>query len=74
MKILVAVDFSPVGREVAHAGYRLAKKIGKEITFFHCAPQTERFLQGYDIKAFIPLSQLYFPILSSSNAYIQISP
>ncbi len=53
MKILVAVDFSPVGREVAHAGYRLAKKIGKEITFFHCAPQTARFLQGYDIKAFI---------------------
>ena len=53
MKILVAVDFSPVGREVAHAGYRLAKKIGSEITFFHCAPQTERFLQGYDIKAFI---------------------
>jgi len=53
MKILVAVDFSPVGREVAHAGYRLAKKIGSEIIFFHCAPQTARFLQGYDIKAFI---------------------
>ena len=53
MKILVAVDFSPVGREVAHAGYRLAKKIGSEITFFHCAPQTARFLQGYDIKAFV---------------------
>jgi nucleotide-binding universal stress UspA family protein len=56
MKILVAVDFSPVGREVAHAGYRLAKKIGSEITFFHCAPQTARFLQGYDIKAFISSS------------------
>ena len=53
MKILVAVDFSPVGREVAHAGYRLAKKIGSEITFFHCAPQTARFLQGYDIKALV---------------------
>ena len=53
MKILVAVDFSPVGREVAHAGYRLAKKIGSELTFFHCAPQTARFLQGYDIKAFV---------------------
>ena len=49
MKILVAVDFSPVGREVAHAGYRLAKKLGSGITFFHCAPQTARFLQGYDI-------------------------
>ena len=38
MKILVAVDFSPVGREVAHAGYRLAKKIGselKEINFIY---------------------------------------
>ncbi len=53
MKILVAVDFSPVGREVAHAGYRLAKKIGSEIIFFHCAPQTSRFFQGYDIKAFV---------------------
>ncbi|NLD05653.1 MAG: universal stress protein [Synergistaceae bacterium] len=56
MKMLVAVDFSPVGREVAHAGYRLAKKIGSEITFFHCAPQTARFLQGYDIKAFVSSS------------------
>ena len=53
MKILVAVDFSPVGREVAHAGYRLAKKVGSEITFFHCAPQTALFFQGYDIKAFV---------------------
>lgn len=53
MRILLAVDFSPVGREVAYAGYRLGKKIGSEITFFHCAPQTARFLQAYDMKAFI---------------------
>ena len=53
MKILIAVDFSPVGRRTTGAGYRLAKKIGTEMTFFHCAPQTSRFLQGYDIKAFV---------------------
>lgn len=56
MKILVAVDFSPVGREVAHAGYRLARKIGEEVTFFHCAPQTDRFLQAYDIHAIVTLN------------------
>ena len=53
MKMLVAVDFSPVGRRTTGAGYRLAKKIASEMTFFHCAPQTSRFLQGYDIKAFV---------------------
>ena len=53
MKMLVAVDFSPVGRRTTGAGYRLAKKIATEMTFFHCAPQTSRFLQGYDIKAFV---------------------
>lgn len=53
MKILVAVDFSPVGRRTTGAGYRLAQKIATEMTFFHCAPQTARFLQGYDIKAFV---------------------
>lgn len=56
MKTLIAVDFSPVGREVAHAGYRMAKKLGGEVAFFHCAPQTERFLQGYDIRALNGLS------------------
>jgi nucleotide-binding universal stress UspA family protein len=53
MKMLVAVDFSPVGREVAHEGYRLAKKLGMTPCFFHCAPMTSRFLEGYDIKAFV---------------------
>lgn len=53
MKMLIAVDFSPVGREVAHEGYRLAQQTGQDVTFFHCAPQTARFLQGYDIKAFV---------------------
>ena len=53
MKMLVAVDFSPVGRRTTGAGYRLAKKIASEMTFFHCAPLTSRFLQGYDIKAFV---------------------
>ena len=53
MKMLVAVDFSPVGRRTTGAGDRLAKKIATEMTFFHCAPQTSRFFQGYDIKAFV---------------------
>ena len=56
MKMLVAVDFSPVGRRTTGAGYRMAQKIASEITFFHCAPQTSRFLQGYDIKAFVSSS------------------
>ena len=53
MKMLIAVDFSPIGREVAHSGYSLAQKSGMDVTFFHCAPQASRFLEGYDIKAFL---------------------
>ena len=56
MKILLAVDFSPLGRRTTGAGYRLAQKIAGEVTFFHCAPQASRFFQGYDIKAFVSSS------------------
>ncbi len=56
MKILLAVDFSPLGSRTTGAGYRLARKTADEVTFFHCAPQTSRFLQGYDIKAFVSSS------------------
>lgn len=57
MKLLIAVDFSPVGREVAHQGYRMAVKNGMDATFFHCAPQASRVLLGYDIQAFISPSE-----------------
>jgi len=53
MKMLIAVDFSPVGREVAHQGYRMAVKSGMDAVFFHCTPQASRFLEGYDIRAFV---------------------
>ena len=49
MKILIAVDFSPVGREVAHHGYRIALNSGKDAMFFHSVPQTARLLAGYDM-------------------------
>lgn len=53
MKVLLAIDFSPIGREVAHAGYQLAQKLNMDVTFFHCAPISSRYFEGYDIKAFI---------------------
>jgi len=53
MKVLLAVDFSPIGREAAHMGYRVAQKFKMDVTFFHCAPMSSRFFEGYDIKAFI---------------------
>lgn len=53
MKILLAVDFSPIGREVAHAGYQIAQKFCMDVTFFHCAPMSSRYFEGYDIKAFV---------------------
>lgn len=59
MKVLIAVDFSPIGREVAHAGYQIAQRLGMNPTFFHCAPLTSRFFEGYDIKAFVsPTSKI----------------
>lgn len=58
MKMLIAVDFSPVGREVAHEGYRLAKKLGMSPCFFHCSPMTSRFLEGYEIRAFVSSSNM----------------
>lgn len=59
MKALLAVDFSPVGREVAQAGYRIALKFGMDVTFFHCAPITSRFFEGYDVKAYVSASTLF---------------
>lgn len=53
MKVLLAVDFSPIGREVAHRGYQIAQRFGMDTTFFHCAPITSRYFEGYDIKAFV---------------------
>lgn len=53
MKALLAVDFSPVGRAVAQAGYRIAQEHHMDVTFFHCAPITSRFFEGYDVKAFV---------------------
>lgn len=58
MKVLLAIDFSPIGREVAHAGYQIAKKLNMDVTFFHCAPMTSRYFEGYDIKAFISPTNL----------------
>lgn len=58
MKALLAVDFSPIGHAVAQAGYRLAQKFGMDVTFFHCAPITSRFFEGYDVKAFVSQATL----------------
>ena len=53
MKILIATDFSPVGRAAAFYGYKLAQKTAMDVVFFHTTPQTAKLLEGYGIKAVI---------------------
>ena len=53
MKILIATDFSPVGRKAAFYGYKLAQKSGMDSIFFHAIPQPAKLLEGYGIKAVI---------------------
>ncbi len=47
MKLLIAVDFSPVGIAVAEHGYMMAQKGGMDAVFFHCAPRATLMLVGY---------------------------
>ena len=47
MKVLIAVDFSPIGIAVAEHGYLMAKKSGMDAVFFHCAPRVTHMLLGY---------------------------
>lgn len=47
MKILIAVDFSAVGKKVAVEGYRLAKQNGWQPVFFTCLPKMSDFFAGY---------------------------
>lgn len=47
MKILVAVDFSPIGTKVVAEGYRMAQKDGTQPVFFTCLPKMSDFFAGY---------------------------
>lgn len=53
MKMLIAVDFSHIGGEVAEYGYKFAQKNGMDAVFIHCAPEASRFLDGYGAHAFV---------------------
>lgn len=47
MKILIAVDFSQVGKKVAIEGYRIAAQNGWHPVFFTCLPKIADFFAGY---------------------------
>lgn len=46
-KILVALDFSKLGKEVAAYGYELGKVFGADLTFFHVIPEPNIVLRSY---------------------------
>ena len=53
MKMLIAVDFSPVGREAAFNGYRYAQQLGADVTFLHRVPAMATPLEGYNMHFYI---------------------
>ena len=53
MKMLIAVDFSPVGREAAFNGYRYAQQLGADVTFLHIVPAMATPLEGYNMHFYI---------------------
>lgn len=46
-KILIAVDFSQVGKKVAAEGYRIAHVNNAQPVFFTCLPKASDFFAGY---------------------------
>lgn len=53
MKILVAVDFSKIGREAAFRGYSYAKALDADVTFLHVVTSISTALQGYSMHIFV---------------------
>ena len=53
MKILLAVDFSQIGREVAFRGYHYAQQLGAEVTFLHVVSAISNFVESYNLHFFI---------------------
>lgn len=49
MRILLAVDFSPVGREVAFRGYHYAQQMGAKVTFLHVVGAMSNMVEGYNL-------------------------
>ena len=46
-KILVAMDFSKMGKKVTAYGYDVAKRFGGEVTFFHVVPEPNIVFNSY---------------------------
>ena len=46
-KILVAMDFSKMGKKVTAYGYDVAKRFGGEVTFFHVVPEPNIAFNSY---------------------------
>jgi nucleotide-binding universal stress UspA family protein len=51
MKILIAVDFTPIGRKVASYGYHVAQSNKWEATFMTCTPSAKNFFSSYNHRA-----------------------
>ncbi|MDO5115632.1 MAG: universal stress protein [Synergistaceae bacterium] len=53
MKILIAVDFSQIGREAAFRAYRYAMDLRADVTFLHIVPSTPNVTEGYNLHFFV---------------------
>lgn len=53
MKMLIAVDFSPVGHEAAFNGYHYAQRLGADVTFLHIVPAMASPPEGYNMHFYI---------------------
>ena len=48
-KVLVALDFSKLGKEVAAYGFDIAKKLGGTAAFLHVIPEPEPMFKSYAV-------------------------
>lgn len=53
MRILLAVDFSQIGREVAFRGYHYAQQLGAKVTFLHVVASLSNVVESYNLHFFI---------------------
>ena len=66
MKMLIAVDFSPVGREAAFNGYRYAQQLGADVTFS---------VNGLTVLSYHDDGETYGPLLTGGKiGFRQLAP
>ena len=71
-KILVALDFSKLGKEVAAYGFEIAGKLGGDATFMHVIPEPEPLFRSYAVSIPAALAASMIEIKAASERKLRV--